>query len=262
MRNVIVGCAWQYQPDELAPFILSWKEHCPEVTMIIIIEPDATEEKITWLLEQGVEIKFFTSGYFIQTNIANSRYFSYLDILLEEQLNFDRVFLTDTRDVIFQGNIFDQIPDDGIHIFLEDSKYTCSESFNHGIISACYGETIATLFHRKPIICCGTMLGDTRSMLQYLISMTSARSLDQVIAEGMEPGWDQACHIYLFHTYRLMHTKHENGDGVATLCLTDPSDIKLDGDFVVTYGMRPTVVHQWDRHKNLVELFSKKYSIR
>jgi hypothetical protein len=262
MRNVIVGCAWQYQPDELAPFILSWKQHCPEVTMIIIIEPDATEEKITWLLEQGVEIKFFTSGYFIQTNIANSRYFSYLDILLEEQLNFDRVFLTDTRDVIFQGNIFDQIPDDGIHIFLEDSKYTCSESFNHGIISACYGETIATLFHRKPIICCGTMLGDTRSMLQYLISMTSARSLDQVIAEGMEPGWDQACHIYLFHTYRLMHTKHENGDGVATLCLTNPSDIELDGDLVVTYGMRPTVVHQWDRHENLVELFSKKYSIR
>ena len=103
MRNVILGCAWQYQPDELAPFVLSWKRHCPEVEMILIIEPDATEEKIMWLLDQGVNLKFFTSGYFIQTNIANSRYFAYLDILLEEQFNYDRVFLTDTRDVVFQG---------------------------------------------------------------------------------------------------------------------------------------------------------------
>lgn len=259
MRQLILSCGWQYSPADLDPFIKSCRRHCPDARMIMIIEPDAGEDKLNYLLENNVEISFFTAGYFMPTCIASSRFFKCLDIMLEVQGEVDRVFLADTRDVILQGNIFEEITEEGIHVFLEDNKYTCSEEYNNWIISNCYGSTIAELFHKKPIICSGTTLGDTIPIIQYLISMTSTRTFERMVEEGMEPGWDQAAHIYLFHTYRLMHTQHENGDGVGTLGLTDDSDIEiLDDGRIQVYGKIPSVIHQWDRHPKLVDIFINK----
>ena len=98
-NNVILGTAWGYKFDQVAVFVESWKRYCSHTKLILLIEPDVKQEKYEWLLDMGVDVRFFTAGYFVPSAIHNTRYFKYLDILLENRSKFTRVFLTDVRDV-------------------------------------------------------------------------------------------------------------------------------------------------------------------
>ena len=109
-NNLIICTGWSYKTDLVAVFVESWKKYMPEVSMIMLVEPDIKQDKLNYLLEAGVDVRFYTAGYFVPSAIHNTRYFKYLDILLEERGQYDRVFHCDVRDVAFQGNIFDEIP--------------------------------------------------------------------------------------------------------------------------------------------------------
>jgi hypothetical protein len=257
--NVILGTAFGYKIDAIAPFVLSWKRYCSHQPLILLIEPDCSQDKINWLLDQGVDVRFFTASYWIPSAIHNTRYFKYLDILLEGRGYYNQVFLCDVRDLVFQGDVFAQIPQDGLHAFQEDLAFTAgTERFNRSILINNYGESEIKFFEDKPIICSGTTLGDSESIIKYIVALINERNLEQMQRAGGIPD-EQACHNWIFHKNMLPHTQHRNGDGVATICLTHPNKIKVDGDELIIYGQRPAVVHQWDRHPNLVEHYHKLY---
>lgn len=257
--NLILGTAFGYKIDAIAPFVLSWKRYCSQHPLVLLIEPDCTQEKINWLLDQGVDVRFFTAAYWIPSAIHNTRYFKYLDILLEGRGYYDNVFLCDVRDLVFQGDVFAQIPDSGLHAFQEDLEFTAgTERFNRSILLNNYGEKEIAFFEDKPIICSGTTLGDAESIMGYILALINERSLEAMQKAGGIPD-EQACHNWIFHKNLLDHVQHKNGDGVATICLTHPNKIKFDGDELLIYGQRPAVVHQWDRHPNLVEHYNKLY---
>ena len=192
--------------------------------------------------------------------IHNTRYFKYMDILMESRGFFNRVFLTDVRDVAFQGDIFAEIDQPGLHCFMEDPDWTCDERFNKYILTSNYGEEVAAEFADKRIICSGTTLGDADDVLNYIVALMNERDLEKMMKVGGIPD-EQAPHNFIFHRDKLPHTKQENGDGVATICLTHPNQIKiLDDGRVSIYGKTPAIVHQWDRHPNLVDHYNKIYS--
>jgi len=259
MENVIFGTAFNYKVEQIAPFVESWRKFTPNTRLMMLIEPDCNQEKIDYLLSNDVDIKFFSAAYFIPSAIHNTRYFKYLDTLLEYRGYFDRVFLTDVRDVVFQGDIFAEITKPGLHCFMEDPAWTCDERFNKHILTTNYGEQVAREFADKRIICSGTTLGGAEEILQYIVALMNQRDLKKMMEVGGIPD-EQACHNYIFHRDLLPHTKQENGDGVATICLTHPREIKILGDGRISvYGKTPAVIHQWDRHPNLVEYYTKLY---
>lgn len=257
--NLILGTAWGYPKDQVAVFVESWKKHCSDTDLILLVEPDVPQDKIEWLLEMGVDVRFFTAGHFIPSAIHNTRYFKYLDILLEGRGYYDRVFLTDIRDVALQGDIFAEIPAPGLHVFMEDPDWTCDERFNKYILTTNYGEQVAAEFKDKRIICSGTTLGDYNDIVNYIVALMNERDVKKMMEVGGIPD-EQACHNYLLHLNKVPNTKQENGDGVATICLTHPNQIKIlpDGRLSV-YGKTPAVIHQWDRHPNLIEHYNKIY---
>jgi len=259
MENLILGTAWGYKFPQVAVFVESWKKYCSDTRLILLVEPDIAPEKFEWMMEMGVDVRFFTAGYFIPSAIHNTRYFKYLDILLEERGNYGRVFLTDIRDVALQGNIFDEITAPGLHCFMEDPGWTCDERFNKYILTTNYGEAVAESFKDKRIICSGTTLGDYDDIIQYIVTLMNERDIKKMMEVGGIPD-EQGPHNYIFHMDKLPHTKQENGDGVATICLTHPNQIKKLGDGRVSiYGKQPAVVHQWDRHPDLVEYYNNYY---
>jgi hypothetical protein len=216
-ENVILGTAWGYKIDQIAIFMESWKEHCSDTSrLIMLVEPDVPQDKLDYLLDMGADVRFFTAAYFIPSAIHNTRYFKYLDILLEHRGYFDQVFLTDVRDVAFQGNIFEEITEPGLHVFKEDHRWTCDERFNKYILTTNYGEAVAAEFKDKPIICSGTTLGDSESIMQYIVALMNERDLKKMAEVGGIPD-EQAPHNYIFHKDKLPHTKHDSGDGVGTI---------------------------------------------
>lgn len=228
--------------------------------MIMLVEPDIKQDKLNYLLEAGVDVRFYTAGYFIPSAIHNTRYFKYLDILLEERGQYDRVFHCDVRDVAFQGNIFDEIqPKEGetdLFVNEEDPAANLGERFNKYILTTNYGEAVAKELEPNRILCSGTTLGSQEMMIQYIVTLMNQRDIKKMMEVGGIPD-EQGPYNYLFHKNLIPHTKLENGIGVGTLCLVHPNQLKiLDDGRVSVYGKIPSVIHQWDRHNAIPHLIN------
>lgn len=253
--NLVLCTGWGYKTDLIAVFVESWKKYqSHNSNLIMLVEPDIKQDKLTYLLESGVDVRFYTAGYFIPSAIHNTRYFKYLDILLEERGNYDRVFHTDVRDVAFQGDIFEQVPPPAefgvadLFVNEEDSRSNLSERFNKYILTTNYGEAVAKELENERILCSGTTLGSQEMMIRYIVTLMNQRDIKKMMEVGGIPD-EQGPYNYIFHKNLIQHTKLENGTGVGTLCLCPPNDLKiLDDGRVSVYGKIPAVIHQWDRH--------------
>lgn len=261
MNNLIICTGWGYKVDLVAVFVESWKKYMSDVNMIMLVEPDIKQDKLNYLLEAGVDVRFYTAGYFVPSAIHNTRYFKYLDILLEERGNYDRVFHCDVRDVAFQGNIFDEVPaptDGTADLFVneEDPRANLTERFNKHILTTNYGEAVAKELGPNRILCSGTTLGSQEMMIQYIVTLMNQRDIKKMMEVGGIPD-EQGPYNFLFHKNLIPHTKLENGIGVGTLCLVPPSDLNILEDGRVTvYGKIPSVIHQWDRHNQIPHLIN------
>jgi len=266
-NNLILCTGWSYKTDLIAVFVESWKKYQKATAdMIMLVEPDIKQDKLNYLLEAGVDVRFYTAGYFIPSAIHNTRYFKYLDILLEERGQYDRVFHCDVRDVAFQGDIFEEIkPKEGeVDLFVneEDPAANLGERFNKYILTTNYGEAVAKELEPNRILCSGTTLGSQESMISYIVTLMNQRDIKKMMEVGGIPD-EQGPYNYLFHKNLIPHTKLENGIGVGTLCLVHPKELKvLEDGRVTVYGKLPSVIHQWDRHNlqpHLINHYSDLY---
>lgn len=270
-KNIIIGTAWKYAVPQLRFFVESWKNHCHNTRLVLVVNNDIDMDTVHWLKDNKVEILSFTAGYYTPIEIQHSRYFRYLDFLVEEYLRtLDqniKVFLTDVRDVVFQGNIFSTVSSPGLHVFSEDSKATCGNTdFNRYMLTVNYGEEVAEELKNHPVICSGTTLGTISSVIRYIQVLIEQRDLNKVMQGWMEGkfdmqntiGLDQGMHIYIVHKNLVENVIHENGDGVGTLACTSKEDIQiLPNKKVSVYGKVPAVIHQWDRHQELIDFYNQ-----
>ena len=262
-----MGTAWGYKVDQIAIFVESWKKYMADkAELLLLVEPDIAQDKLNYLLEAGVDVRFYTAGYFVPSAIHNTRYFKYLDILLEARGQYDRIFHCDVRDVAIQGDIFAEIPApaDGADLFVneEDPRANLGERFNKYILTTNYGEAVAKELESNRILCSGTTLGSQEMMIQYIVTLMNQRDIKKMMEVGGIPD-EQGPYNYLFHKDLIPHTKLENGIGVGTLCLCPPTDLKiLDDGRVSVYGRIPSIIHQWDRHNatpHLINHYSNLY---
>lgn len=260
-KNLIIGTACNYTKSDMELFVRSWKDNLGNVRLIIIVDIDVPKDTLSWLKQMGVEVYYFNARFFIPSEIHNTRYFKYLDIILEQRESIDRVFLTDVGDVFFQGNIFEEIEGDGLHCFAEDLSYTCgTEGFNKYVINSFYGKEVLDSLYDKPVICSGTTLGDVESIIKYLVSYMDQLSVHSLMNSwarlgGDLYGFDQAVHIYLMY-YVLNPKINDNGIGVGTLKMIPPEKVKVIAKKVFVSNKIPSVIHQWDRHQEIINILS------
>ncbi|MGO8837765.1 MAG: hypothetical protein ACLQAH_14465 [Limisphaerales bacterium] len=182
-------------------------------------------------------------------HIFYRRHLLYLQYLQEHRREYNRVFLTDCRDVFFQADPFSWNPAPGLHLFLE-------EAFNKIGMSDChinwlrnqFGQAVLDEIGDKTISCAGTTFGDTNGILEYLSLMVAhamkARNLSN--ADG-----DQGIHNYLLHKKCFSRvTVHDNRHGpVMTLGVMKPEAVQLNAQGWVINDDRDVVpvLHQYDR---------------
>ena len=109
MKNLVMGVAEGYGWYELEPFVRSFQRHCENTDLVLFVDnvSNFTRDK---LKSEGVELLPFPDEL-KDGLVVNARWSMYKKFFEERGGDYQQVFLTDTRDVIFQENLFELYAD-------------------------------------------------------------------------------------------------------------------------------------------------------
>lgn len=166
--------------------------------------------------------------------------------------DIENVILTDTRDVVFQKNPFDYLSGEELDLSVETKQIKDCPNFNKPWILNLYGEETYEKVKDNWILCAGFTAGKKKSILELCEKMINERLrlLDSFV--------DQAALNVFSAEGRLPRSKlHYTGDKLVATIGHSFGVTKIDGSgqLVGNNGIIPAVVHQYDRHSNVVEGF-------
>jgi len=263
--NLVLGAAAHYGIDEVRNFVLSMKLYV-NADIVLLLQNNPVSLR-PWLAAYNVG----TQDIATKILVPQGRYFDYLRFLSKHP-GYDTIFLSDVRDVVAQGDIFTALTDDGLHVFEEDSGTLLGEDRpNSAWIKMCYGEEGLQRLKDQVIICSGTTYGDRISMLCYLKVMCDEFLDLQKHSPGLinEMPFDQGPHNFICRLGKLEEALkavgrklyvHANAGPVYTLGLTR-EPVTVDQAFVLNPdGTLPGIVHQYDRSREMKEIYAKLYA--
>lgn len=292
-RNVILTIVQGADFDYIAPFIFSLKNSGYQGKLVVFacaMKGDA----ILQMEKQGVivvpyayrskylrELFFWPVWpiwrFFFASKISRSlgeslahialplfyrRHLIYLQFLRAHRHEFDRVFLTDARDVLFQSDPFGWNPGTGLHFFLLNDDYTVSSSQLYlNWTERQFPRTDYSKHRDKTVSCAGTTFGDTDAIITYLAQMVST-SLRARKLRKIKGGDDQGVHNYLIYEQLLAApTLHPNYHGPVQTMGTPKSPrwrVDTSGRVLNLNGEVVPIVHQYDRIPELKEILLSK----
>lgn len=180
-----------------------------------------------------------------------ARYIYYLNYLDECGAGYDRVFVTDIRDVLFQTDPFACDLPEGLSVFLEDASLTLGQCpTNSAWLRQAYGPASLRELGGKRIICAGTIYGQPAALREFF-----GRMVERFYARQTRLGIDQAVFNYILHQQPPPQVRQfENADGpVLTMAQVKPEKFAFnaDGRLVNAANRVYNVLHQYDRHPEL-----------
>ena len=234
------------------------QKNCPNADLVLFVDDisDFTRDR---LIRTGVSLKNFP--YKIEGIPNNTRWKIFRDFTEAHGDEYEQIFITDTRDVIFQADIFDRFK--GFSNWLgcvteaddiRGSKF--GNKINYNWIVSCFGKAEADKLVDKKIICCGTVIGSAAEMKIF------CRELWKILEHKTTEIFDQATMNYLAYNGLLpienLFELDVDGGEIFTNGLI--KDNKIRGEFILRGdGGIPAVVYQYDRHEDLTKLVDKIY---
>jgi len=294
MKNLIIGNATGYNWDHLKYWVNSIRNTGFDGD-VVIVGSDMSGEVAEKLTSEGIILNLFgnpTEDGGVETkgpNVPHVERFFYLWTFLQTR-PYDRVVMTDTRDVVFQSDPFKWLnkPLSMYELVAagEGMRYK-NEPWGNRNLYQSFGPHFYNLLKEKYIHNVGIIAG-THMWVESLIGLLFQLSLGRPI-----PIVDQAVYNYLLSvpvfkekTFLTAHsdpwaanlgtTIHAVAAGsgdLGKICENNPDELNkysmnyedvqpvIDEDGVVKTpgGMPYAVVHQWDRVPSLKEKIEKRY---
>lgn len=248
-KNLIMGL-WSDLPfDGLERFIASLRRTTFDGDVCVFVDnvPAAT---VKALLAHGIIVERAARFALPQMNYQGSRYHSYQEFLGRFGSDYDKVMITDLRDVIFQSDPF-ATPFPADIVFAQERRRIGDCPTNRSWIVQTYGEAMADNLRHCMVSCSGTTFGTVGGMHLYLSVMINELTSRPMPISG---GLDQAIHNFLIRMRPLRNAWCDPADSmVATLSYVPDEAIRIEPDGVLVDGKLVPVVHQWDRKSALRE---------
>ncbi len=246
--NLVMGVAIGYDARQLAPFVNSLKMTGYRGDLVLIVSRANIDAATAGILEsQGVILEAFETWRMMSVCIHFARYLKYLEYLIENP--YGRIFLTDTRDVIFQADPFAAVPDENLFVFAEDKSVAignCAD--NAKWVSESFGIHKLSEIRDRRISCSGTTMGNYNGIMRYLSTMIEAATRAKPESLGID-GIDQGIHNVIIQDATLKNFNLvENQRHVATLGHVKPDRVSLspDGKVINADGTMSAIIHQYD----------------
>jgi hypothetical protein len=187
-----------------------------------------------------------------------SRHFFGRDFLTVNS-NYRCVLLTDSRDVAFQGNPFDDVNPNVLNVFAEDPSLALGKK---NLETEWFQNVFSTKLLRqvsgKLTVCCGTTMGSVKVILNYLNLM------EQEILMRYTNVIDQSVHNKLVHLDLPKDRVkiHANDAGIVlTLGELPDNAYQVINQQVYVNGQVVPVLHQYDRVPAVKKLLEKIYDV-
>ncbi|MGI6091616.1 MAG: hypothetical protein GX348_11485 [Veillonellaceae bacterium] len=260
-KDLIMGMVMNYDWNMIEPFFVSLRKSgfSGDVVIFVSNTTDNVQQKIQ---EYGVTVVPFQRIGLEQIISPNDyRYYLYLMYLQQNKDKYRFVLLTDVRDVIFQAAPFPwYLPTDKISVAVESKRKSIWDDVcNTRWILAKFGSHIFQAICGFPIICSGTTIAPVDLMCSYLDKMVTCIFLQG----GYFQLIDQGVHNYLLYTNQVTPAAFaDNSAGIfLTLALEDLDQITINPQNKIVTQNNPVaaIVHQYDRHKDLIEFVNSYY---
>ncbi|NBP01548.1 MAG: hypothetical protein EBU90_15685 [Proteobacteria bacterium] len=264
--NLVLGTATKYNIPQVNLFVKSFRKYNKRDRVILLVSLESPPEYFEFLKKYDIDYSFFETYHFVDTHLNNSRFAKYMDILLDSKDTYDKVFLTDTRDIVFQSDPFANLPKEFLYFFEEEKESKIGVNpYNSSWMRMTFGEEVLQELYNSTIICAGTTIGNTKKILDYIGTMLAIlHQVKQQNPEAYKVNIDQAIHNFIY--YKTNHiagmTAKQNGNIVGTIGLTreinlDKIVLKKEGMYV--HDMKPAVIHQYDRSEEYTNFFKGLY---
>jgi hypothetical protein len=195
----------------------------------------------------------FISTYHVQTG----RYAFYYKFLKANK-QYRNVMFSDIRDVYFQDEPFEQLKAK-FSVFQESSNYFIKQdqAINAKWIKMGFGNEEYEKIKENVIYCSGTIIGQYASIMSFLDLFLN--TCLQYKVPYYEKGIDQGVFNFLVHNNLIPDMyKSINGEHILTIGTEPLSDITYHGDKINFRGAQPSVVHQYDRHAELISFINNQ----
>jgi len=290
--NLVLGIAQNYTLAQIEPFLISLRRtgYNDEIVLFhqgmetaalsvlrkagVTLMPlrnlrgmfrsPTTRRWVDWFSQKYYQHKwpFYKEGWPHLLSAAKQRYLLYHGYLRAMGHRYERVLLTDTRDVFFQADPFASAPGEDL-VFFEES-HPISHGGLNSVWMICHlgRETLARL-SSKMTICSGTVLGKPKAISFYLERfITLMRTADCLSSST----GDQAIHNAVVYEgledFPFSIRIAQNGTGpVYTLSrYLQASQIRQsnEGQVLDENGRVVPILHQYDRHPAISQALLKK----
>lgn len=240
--DVVIGYATGYGPAQVAVFVRSLRAHYAGRAVLIV--------------DANAEMDAFVGGYGIETmpgpdrsgwcpEPVVSRFSDYANILAS--IGQGRALLTDVRDVVFQGDPFADCG--SLEVFSEFDGNGLSP-FTRKHVARLAGVPFADSMLNKPSLCAGTIRGAAPEVARLSRLIVTLCGLPRW-GIGGHFGADQAALNFAVHSGLIAAEVIDNYGPVATLDESKTYKV-LSGRILNADGSHSPIVHQYDRHDDLV----------
>ena len=163
-------CCINYDYEIFERFIGSLFDCTNNVDLVIFIGENDVEHILK------LKKKYNNIIYFVIDNknvhIVNYRFYLYYHFLNTNKNKYNYIFICDSRDVLFQKNIFNHnilSSNYDLYIFEEETfNITIDKCRFNSLYIKKSGLDINNLVYNKPILCVGTILGNEKGIINYL----------------------------------------------------------------------------------------------
>lgn len=260
MKNLVMGVVKGYGWYELEPFVRSFQRHCENADLVLFVDnvSDFTRDK---LKSEGVELLPFPEEI-KDVLVINARWSMYKKFLDERGGDYKQVFLTDTRDVICQENLFEN--------YAESKNFLCyttedeniknpKETTTYGWIARFFGRDESEKLGNRKIICCGTVLATIDEAKNFSAKMI------EILQRSTLWGDEQAVMNYLVYENLLdieniIELDCYSGNILTAGMFYKNHPITIDDEKILRGdGGVPAAVHQYTWYPELTQLINKIY---
>lgn len=269
-KNLVLGTSVNFNVHQLKNFIMSFREVNQTDDCIFFIDPVNKELYSEFFKQYNIITYSFNLDKFVDTPVHNTRYIAYRHFLANND-QYQNIFLADTKDVVFQTNVFDNLPDEFLFLFQEDSNFKFKDDVyaNSYWLYTAYGNDVLYSFLEENVICSGTILGSYKEIVNLLELVNQEfYKVKQSNPEGFKTTiLDQAVVNYLGR--RVINSNpnlriKSNGDVIATVGVTLNNEISKDqvtinGSNLMLNNLYPAIIHQYDRNEVLKNIFDTKF---
>ena len=256
-KNLIFGIIYKYSWSEIRNYFISLAKAGFKNVDIVMFVKEISQDTIEKIRSFGVIIYPIVDNPFLIYKCQ--RFELYANYLKENKDKYNIVLHTDVRDTIFQNDVFQFYDSDKSFFEASEEDILLKDGINKlWMLQICNRSMFNDYFANQRAICSGLIIGTPDKFIEFSNSIIK-------LANGTKFGEQRYLNYLIYYEKFFSDSiiiKNNSNTHLMNIAMTKRRRIILDKDNNILNfnGEVASVIHQYDRHWDLVFKMNKKFN--